>query len=260
MNILVTIKQVPDTTDVRLDSSTGVLQRDRTKGMTNPEDKYALELAIGLKEKLGGKVTVLSLGPETAKDSLKEGLAMGADEAYLVSDPVARGSDAVSTARVLAAAIEKIGGFDLVLTGRRSIDGWTGAIAPMLAEALKWPLFSGVRKLEVDGLKLVAEQDWEEAVRVVEGPLPAVASVTREAKAPRLATAMGIMKAAKKPLTVWTLAEIGLAPEAVGLLGAATKVVRVASPERKKRAQVFEGASAGNISELNQKLAGRGLL
>ncbi len=260
MNIVVTIKQVPDTTDVRLDQATGVLQRDRAKGMTNPEDKYALELAIGLKEKLGGKVTVLSLGPETAKDSLKEALAMGADEAYLVSDPAAKGSDAVTTARVLAAAIDKIGPADLVLSGRRSIDGWTGAIAPMLAEALKLPLVSGVRKLEVNASQLVAEQDWEDSVRVVESSLPAVASVTREAKSPRIATAMGIMKAAKKPLTAWTLADLGLSPESVGLAGSSTKVVRVSTAERKKRAQVFEGAGAGTISELNQKLAGRGLV
>lgn len=260
MNIVVTIKQVPDTTDVRLDQATGVLQRDRTKGMTNPEDKYALEMAIGLKEKLGGKVTVLSMGPETAKDSLKEALAMGADEAYLVTDPAAKGSDAVATARVLAAAIDKIGPSDLVLTGRRSIDGWTGAIAPMLAEALGLPLVSGLRKLEATASQLVAEQDWDEIVRVVESSLPAVASVTREAKSPRLATAMGIMKASKKPLTTWSLAEIGLSAASVGLAGATTQVVRVSTAERKKRAQIFEGASPGTISELNQKLAARGLV
>ncbi|HEY9854557.1 MAG TPA: electron transfer flavoprotein subunit beta/FixA family protein [Stenomitos sp.] len=260
MNIVVTIKQVPDTTDVRLDPATGVLQRDRAKGMTNPEDKYALEMAIGLKEKLGGKVSVLSLGPETAKDSLKEALAMGADEAYLVTDAAAKGSDAVTTAQVLAAAIDQIGPCDLILTGRRSIDGWTGAVAPMLAEALKLPLVSAVRKLDVNASQFVAEQDWDASVRVVESSLPAVASVTREAKAPRLATAMGIMKAAKKPMTTWSLADLGLSAASVGLAGSTTKVVRVSAPERKKRVQVFEGASAGTISELNQKLAGRGLL
>lgn len=255
---VVVLKQVPDTTDVRLDAATGVLKRDRQKGMTNPEDRYALELAIGLKEAHGGKVVVLSMGPETARDTLKEGLAMGADEAYLVSDPALVGSDAAGTARVLHAALSKLEGVSLVLAGRRSIDGWTGAVPPMLAELLGWPLASGIRKLELVEGKAIAEQPWEAQVQVLEGALPMVVSVTREAKQPRIATAMGIMKAAKKPLTVWTLAELGLAPAAVGLAGALTRVVRVASPERKKRVKLLEGAGA--LSELNQKLAAKGLL
>lgn len=227
MHILVCLKQVPDTTDVRLDPKTGVVLRDQLKGITNPEDKHALELALGLKGATD-KVSVLSMGPETAKDSLKEALAMGADEAYLVTDPLAAGSDALTTARVLKAALDKLGPVDVVLTGRRSIDGWTGAIAPMVAELTGRPLVSAIRAATLADGKLVAEQEWAGAYQQVESPLPAVASVTREAKTPRLATAMGIMKAAKKPLTTWTLADIGVDPATVGLAGAATKVVRVA--------------------------------
>lgn len=257
-HFVVAIKQVPDTTDVRLDAATGILKRDRQKGMTNPEDKYALEMAIGLKEKLGGKVSVLCLGPETAKDSLKEALAMGADEAFLVSDPAAVGSDAPATARALKAAMEKLAPVDLLLTGRRAIDGWTGAVPPMLAELLGWPLISAARQLEISERALKAEQSWEDAILGVEGNLPVVASVTREAKAPRLATAMGIMKAAKKPMTLWSLGDLRLSPGQMGAAGALTKVVRVASPERKKRVKVLEGPGA--LSELNQKLAAKGLL
>ncbi|MBO9541133.1 electron transfer flavoprotein subunit beta/FixA family protein [bacterium] len=226
-HIVVAIKQVPDTTDVKLDPKTGVVARDLTKGIINPEDKYALELALGLKGP-ADKITVLSMGPETARDALKEALAMGADEAVLVTDPLAAGSDALATARVLKAALDKLGPVDLLLTGRRSIDGWTGAIAPMVAELAERPLVSAIRAATLSDGKLVAEQAWGDAHQQIECPLPAVASVTREAKTPRLATAMGIMKAAKKPLTTWTLADLGVAPQTVGLAGALTKVVRVA--------------------------------
>lgn len=227
MHILVCLKQVPDTTDVRLDPKTGVVLRDQLKGITNPEDKHALELALGLKGATD-KVTVLSMGPETAKDTLKEALAMGADEAYLVTDPQAAGSDALATARVLKAALDKLDPADLVLMGRRSIDGWTGAVAPMVAELTGRPLVSAIRGATLSDGKLVAEQEWGGDFQQVESPLPAVASVTREAKTPRLATAMGIMKAAKKPLTTWTLSDLGVDPQTVGLSGALTKVVRVA--------------------------------
>ncbi|HEY9898774.1 MAG TPA: electron transfer flavoprotein subunit beta/FixA family protein [Pantanalinema sp.] len=226
-HIVVTVKQVPDTTDVKLDPRTGVLARDTIKGIINPEDKHALELALGLKG-AEGRVTVLSMGPETARDALKEALAMGADAAYLVSDPQAAGSDALATARVLKAALDKLEPADVVLTGRRSIDGWTGAVAPMVAELSARPLVSAIRSATLSDGKLVAEQEWQGAYQQVESPLPVVASVTREAKTPRLATAMGIMKAAKKPLTTWSLADLGVEAQAVGLSGALTKVVRVA--------------------------------
>ena len=257
---LVTIKQVPDSTDVRLDPATGALKRERNKGILNPEDKYAVEMALGLREKNGGKVTLLSMGPETAKDSLKEALAMGADEALLISDAALAGSDVATTAKVLAAAIESLGAPDLILCGRRSIDGSCGAVGPMLAELLKLTLVSDVRKLDLNAGQLLAEQVWDEELRVIEAATPAVITVSREAKAPRLANAMGIMKDAKKPMTVRTLAELGLSPSTVRLAGAVTKVTRVATPERKRRVQAWEGANPAAFSELNQKLAAKGLL
>lgn len=260
MNIICLIKQVPDTTDVRLDPASGVLKRDRNKGIANPEDKYAVEMALGLRDKHGGTITVLSMGPETAKDTLKEALAMGADEAVLVTDPAIAGSDVFATAKVLAAAIEGIGAPDLILCGRRSIDGSCGAIGPMLAELLKLSMVSAVRKLDVDAGKILAEQVWDDEIRVVEAPTPAVVTVSREAKAPRLANAMGIMKAARKPMTVRSLADLGLKPESVGLAGSVTKVTRVSSPERRRRVEAWEGANPAAFSELNQKLAAKGLL
>lgn len=260
MKIIVLVKQVPDSTDVRLDPASGILKRDRNKGIANPEDKYAVEMALGIREKNGGTITVLSMGPETAKDTLKEALAMGADEAMLISDPALAGSDVATTAKVLAAAIEAIGAPDLILCGRRSIDGSCGAVGPMLAELLKLSLVSDVRKLDHNAGQLLAEQVWDETIRVIEAATPAVVTVSREAKAPRLANAMGIMKAAKKPMTVRALAELGLSPDSVGLAGAVTKVTRVATPERKRRVQAWEGANPAAFSELNQKLAAKGLL
>jgi electron transfer flavoprotein beta subunit len=259
MKIVILLKQVPDSTDVRIDPATGMLKRDRNKGIANPEDKYAVEMALGLRDQHGGTITVLSMGPETAKDTLKEALAMGADEAVLVSDPALAGSDVAVTAKVLARALEPLGP-DLILCGRRSIDGYTGAIGPMLAENLKLPLVSAARKLDLDAGKLTAEQVWDDQIRVIEAATPAVVTVSREAKTPRLANAMGIMKAARKPMTVKTLADLGLEPSGVGLAGAVTKVTRVATPERKRRVQAWEGANPAAFSELNQKLAAKGLL
>lgn len=260
MKIIVLVKQVPDTTDVRLDPATGVLKRDRNKGIANPEDKYAVEMALGIRDKNGGTITVLSMGPETAKDTLKEALAMGADEAVLISDPALVGSDVAATAKVLAAAIEGIGAPDLILCGRRSIDGSCGAVGPMLAELLKVSLVSAVRKLDLNAGQLLAEQVWDSEIRVIEAATPAVVTVSREAKAPRLANAMGIMKAAKKPMTVRMLADLGLSPSSAGLAGSVTKVTRVATPERKRRVQAWEGVNPAAFSELNQKLAAKGLL
>ncbi len=260
MKIIVLVKQVPDSTDVRLDPASGILKRDRNKGIANPEDKYAVEMALGIREKNGGTITVLSMGPETAKDTLKEALAMGADEALLISDPALIGSDASATAKVLVAAIESLGAPDLILCGRRSIDGSCGAIGPMLAERLKLSLVSDVRKLDLNAGQVLAEQVWDAEIRVVEAATPAVVTVSREAKAPRLANAMGIMKAAKKPMTVKTLAELNLQPNSVGLAGSVTKVTRVSTPERRRRVQAWEGANPAAFSELNQKLAAKGLL
>ncbi len=260
MKTVVLIKQVPDSPDVRLDPATGVLKRDRNKGIANPEDKYAVEMALGLRERNGGTITVLSMGPETAKDSLKEALAMGADEAMLISDPALAGSDVAATAKVLASAIEAIGAADLILCGRRSIDGSTGAVGPMLAEILRVSLISAVRKLDVNEGKLLAEQVWDDQIRVIEAATPAVVTVSREAKSPRLANAMGIMKAAKKPMSVKTLADLGLNPSTVGLAGSLAKVTRVATPERKRRLQAWDATHPSAFSELNQKLAAKGLL
>lgn len=260
MKIVVLIKQVPDSTDVRIDPATGILKRDRNKGIANPEDKYAVEMALGIREKNGGTITVLSMGPETAKDTLKEALAMGADEAVLISDEALVGSDVAVTAKVLAAAIDRIGAPDLILCGRRSIDGSCGAVGPMLAEQLKLSLISAARKVDVNASQLIAEQVWDDEIRVVEAATPAVVTVSREAKAPRLANAMGIMKAAKKPMTVKSLADLGLSPEKVGASGSLTRVARVASPERKRRVQVWDATNPAAFSELNQKLAAKGLL
>ena len=260
MKIIVLVKQVPDSTDVRLDPASGVLKRDRNKGIANPEDKYAVEMALGIREKNGGTITVLSMGPETAKDTLKETLAMGADEAVLISDPALIGSDVAATAKVLAAAIEGIGAPDLILCGRRSIDGSCGAVGPMLAELLKLSLVSAVRKVDLNAGQLLAEQVWDDEIRVIEASTPAVVTVSREAKSPRLANAMGIMKAAKKPMTVRTLADLGLSASSVGAAGSVTRVTRVATPERKRRVQAWEAGNAAAFSELNQKLAAKGLL
>lgn len=260
MNIIVLMKQVPDTPDVKLDPQTGLLQRDRVGRMANPEDKHALELALTLKDAhAGSKVVVLSMGPEPAREMLvKDALAVGADEAYLLSDPALGGSDCYVTAKVLARAIEKMGAFDLVLAGHRSFDGATAAVGPMVAEFLGLPQLSNVRALTGTDGRLTGEQAWEDEVEIVEGPLPALATVGRKGKKPRIPNLMGLTKAKSKPLMVWSLSDLGLEASQVGLAGSFTRVTRVFRPEKKGKTVVFEGASGAK--ELTQRLAARALV
>ncbi len=210
MKIVVCVKQVPDSA-ARVVVEHGEVTWGDAPLVINPWDEYAVEGALRLVDEQGGEVIALSMGNEQAKEALKHALAMGCKEAILVSDPQLQGVDSLGTARVLAAAVQKIGGVDLVVFGRQAIDGDAGVTAAMTARLLGFPaltLAAGVRGVSSD--RIVVERAIEEGRQVVEGALPAVLSFTKDIGEPRYPSFMGIRKASRAEIPIWSLDELGL--------------------------------------------------
>ncbi len=245
MRIVVCVKQVPDTQDLRLDDR-GYVVRQGVPTIINPYDEYGLEEGIRLKERLGeATVTALTMGPEHAEEALREAIARGADEAVLLTDERLAGADVLATARALAGAVRKLEDVGLVICGKQSSDGVTGILPGMLAEELDWPLATLVRsltELDTDAGTLVAERIVEGGAEVLEAPLPAVVSVVKEINEPRLSSLKGIMRAKRTTITTWNASDLGLEPDRVGELGSRTSVKRVWQPERSHDVQLFGGS------------------
>jgi electron transfer flavoprotein beta subunit len=212
LKIVVCIKQVPDSA-ARVVVENGKVTWGDAPLVINPWDEYAVEAALLLKESKGGDVIALTVGDEDAKEALKHALAMGAGEAVLVSDPSMTGADSQAVARVLAAAIQKVGGVDLACFGRQAIDGDMGVTAAMTARMLQWPslgLVSKIQEIDAGAKTLRVERAIEEGRQVVESRLPAVVSVSKDIGEPRYPSFMGIRKAAKAPVIAWSLADLGI--------------------------------------------------
>jgi len=234
LNIIVCIKQVPDTTEVKINPETGTLIREGVPSIINPFDTYAIEEGLLLKEKFGGKVTVISMGPPQAMEALKEAVAMGADEAILLSDRAFAGSDTWATAYTLSQAIKKYGSFDIILCGKQAIDGDTGQVGPGIARQLDISQLTYVfkiRELDPETRTIVVERLLEEGREVVQAPLPAVLTVVKDINQPRYPTFLGIRRATRMQIPVWTAADLpDTDPGKLGLQGSPTQVVRVFSP------------------------------
>jgi electron transfer flavoprotein beta subunit len=251
LHAIVCIKQVPDTeAPVKVDTARGELLLAGMPTMVNVFDEYAIEEALLAREKFGGKVTALSMGPAEATEALKKALAMGVDEAILLSDPQFEGADAWSTAYTLAQAIRKIGDFDLVFFGKQSTDGTTGLVAPAVARFLGIPALTfvfKVRSLDPVGRKIVVERLLEGRREVVESSLPAAVSVVKDINQPRYPTLLGIRKASKMPVPVWTAADLvaaGANPAGFGLQGSPSRVLRVEyPPARAGKVELIGGAT-----------------
>jgi len=238
LNIIVCIKQVPDTTEVKINPETGTLIREGVPSIINPFDTYAIEEGLRLKEQFGGKVTVISMGPPQAMEALKEAVAMGADEAILLSDKAFAGSDTWATAYTLSQAIKKCGGFDIILCGKQAIDGDTGQVGPGIARQLgisQLTYVFKIRKLDSESRAIVVERLLEEGREVVETTLPAVLTVVKDINQPRYPTFLGIRRATKMQIPVWGAADL---PETdsnkFGLKGSPTQVVRVFNPPKRE--------------------------
>lgn len=251
MKIVVMIKQVPDTNEVRLDRRTGTLIREGVPSIINPEDKNALEEALKVKETRGAKVVVVSMGPPQAEDALREALAMGADEAILLTDRAFAGADTWATATTLGMALQKIGDYDLVLAGRQAIDGDTAQVGPQLAEYLNVPQVTYVREFTVDEGKVVAQRVLEDGYEEIEATLPALLTITKEANEPRYPHAGAIMSAYReREVAFWGAEDIEADPERVGLKGSPTQVKRSFTPPPKEPGQVIKSAPAEAAKDL----------
>ncbi len=230
MNIIVCVKQVPDTAEIKIDPVTNTLIRDGVQSIMNPYDKYALEMALELKDTVGAKVTVLTMGPPQAVAILKDAIAMGADDVALISDRAFAGSDTLATSHAMVAAVKHAGAFDLILCGKQAIDGDTAQVGPEMAEHLNLPQVTGATKISIEDNKVLVDRDNETTVQTIAVPLPALITVARSEKEPRFASIKGKMKARKMEIPTWSAADMNLDVNIIGLNGSPTKVVTVFTP------------------------------
>ena len=243
MDILVCVKQVPDTTEIRMDPKTNTLVRAGVPAIVNPFDKNALEAAVQLRETHGGTVTVMTMGPAQAVSALRECYSLGADKMVLVSDRRFGGADTVATSYVLASAARRLGGFDLIICGRQAIDGDTAQVGPMIAEQLDLPQLTCASEITVQDGAVQIRQEQERSYAVLRAPLPAMVTVVKSINEPRLPNVMRRLQANRmepETLTVDELPE--LEPGRVGLSGSPTKVSKTFVPEREKHTVLVDGA------------------
>ena len=261
MNVVVCLKQVPGTTTVEIDPQTNTLVRQGIKNVINPLDAYALEEGVRLKERFGGRVTAISMGPPQAGEMLRDAISLGADEAVLLSDGAFAGADTWATAYTLARAVERVGQYDLVICGRQTLDGDTGQVAPELAEMLGLPFVAYVSCIEeaADGGMRV-QRMVEEGHEVIETPLPAVISVVKEINVPRLPSLRGITRSKSAEIPVWTAGDLAADENSIGLSGSATRVVKIFFPQRSSQAEVFQGEPAEQVDGLVERLRADGLV
>lgn len=226
MKIIVCIKQVPDTNEVRLDPVTGTLIRDGVPSIINPDDKAGLEAALRIKDETGAEVTVVSMGPPQADAVLREALAMGADKAVLVTDRAFGGADTWATSTTIAAAIKNLE-YDLIITGRQAIDGDTAQVGPQISEHLGIPNISYAEELKVDGDSIIVKRQYEDRYHTVKAKLPCLVTALSELNVPRYMTPGGIFDAYReKEVTVWGLADLTVDKSNIGLKGSPTKVAK----------------------------------
>jgi electron transfer flavoprotein beta subunit len=245
MNIVVLVKQVPDSGAERTLSSDFSVDRASSNNVINEMDEYAIEEALKIKEAHGGEVTVLTVGPARATDSIRKALSMGPDKAVHVQDDALHGSCAVATSKVLAAALRTLNA-DLILSGAESTDGRVQVVPHMLAELLGVAALTGARKLTVDGSQLTVERQTDEGYEVVTAATPAIVSVWDTINEPRYPSFKGIMAAKKKPVQSLSLADLGISGDEVGFAGATSQVLEFTKrPERAGGAKVVDEGDGG---------------
>jgi electron transfer flavoprotein beta subunit len=244
LKIIACIKQVPDS-EAKVTLQNGQVSWGDSPLVINPFDEYAVEGALQQKETLGGTVTAVCIGPESAKDALKHALAMGADEAVLVSDPALEAIDSQGAARVLAAAIQKIGGADMVVFGRQTLDNGSGLTAPQTARVLGWPMLGLAGAIKVNDGKVEVSRVIEEGRQNLSANLPVVLSVVQSIGEPRYPSFMGIRRASKTEIPVWSLTELGISAPAP----AVTRIELLTPPSREVNCEIIAGDTAVSIAE-----------
>lgn len=263
MNIVVCVKQVPDTTEVKLDPVKGTLIRDGVPSIINPDDKAALEAALCIREQAGGKVTVVSMGPPQADVALREALAMGADEAILVTDRAFGGADTWATSYTIASAIKKLD-YDLIIAGRQAIDGDTAQVGPQIAQHLGLPQVSYVENIEaVNERSIVLRRQFEDRYHIVEAQLPCLITVLSELNKPRYMSVSGVFDAYReKKVAKITLADLEdvIDKSNIGLGGSPTRVKQSFTKQPKGKGEKFENDADDAVRIIVEKLAEKHLI
>ncbi|KYH34608.1 acryloyl-CoA reductase electron transfer subunit gamma [Clostridium tepidiprofundi DSM 19306] len=256
MNIVVCLKQVPDTTEVRIDPKTGTLIREGVPSIINPDDKNALEEALVLKEKYGAHVTVISMGPPQAEKALREALAMGADEAILVSDRAFAGADTLATSYALASTIKKLN-YDIIFAGRQAIDGDTAQVGPEIAEHLGIPQVTYVENVEINGKDLKVRRALEDGYEIIKVKAPVLLTAIKELNEPRYMNIKNIFEIFSKEIKVWSADDIDVDRDKIGLNGSPTKVKKSMTKEAKGQGEVInttvKEAAEIAVSRLKEK-------
>ena len=255
MKIIVCIKQVPDTTEIRIDPVKGTLMRDGVPSILNPDDANALEAALQIKDEYPGTVVdVVTMGPQQASYALRECLAMGADDAYLLSSRAFGGADTCSTSTTLAYGIKKIGDYDFIFAGRQAIDGDTAQVGPQLAQRLGLPAATYVQNIrEIRENSVILERQLEDGYEVLEIQRPCVLTAVRELNRPRYMPVIGIEKAYEKEITVWDERDLDIRPQDCGHSASPTKVFRSFTPPPKGKGEML----AGTVNEMAQSLVSK---
>jgi electron transfer flavoprotein beta subunit len=256
MDIIVCIKQVPDTAEVKINPETGTLIREGVPSIVNPFDMHAIEAGLQIKEKVGGKVTVLTMGPPQAEIALKEAISMGADDALLLSDRAFAGSDTWATSYTLSRAIEKLGA-DVIICGKQAIDGDTAQVGPEVAEFLNIPHISYIRKIEdVTKSSIKVQRLMDEGYDVVESTLPVLLTVIKELNEPRLPSLKGKMAAKKAEIKKWVSSDILADENNLGLRGSPTQVKNIFTPQARSGRKMIEGTPEEQVDALIKELRG----
>ncbi|MBQ8669916.1 MAG: electron transfer flavoprotein subunit beta/FixA family protein [Oscillospiraceae bacterium] len=252
MNIVVCIKQVPDTTEVKLDPKTGTLIREGVPGIINPDDKAGLEAALRLKDQYGAKVTVVSMGPPQADAALKEAVAMGADQAILLSDRAFGGSDTWATSTVIASALKKLD-YDLIITGRQAIDGDTAQVGPQIAEHLGIPNISYAEDIKLEGDSIIVKRKYEDRYHIIKCKLPCLITALSELNVPRYMTPGRIFEAYRNEelaTKVWGVNDVPVDTTVIGLKGSPTNVFKSFTKAPKAAGNVYKPDTAEEAAQI----------
>ena len=255
MKIIVPIKQVPETSKVKMDPVTGTMIRTGLEAIINPLDLYAIETAIRLKEQVGGTITVISMGPPQAQKAIREAIAMGCDDGALLSDKAFGGADTWATAYTLSLGIQKLGGADLILCGERATDGDTGQVGPAVAAMLDLPLITYAGKLTVlpDG-RLRIERLVEGGREVLSVKPPVLLTVVKEIAVPRLPTLRGILQAKGAEVNIWGPEDVAAEADKIGLKGSPTRVVRIHHPQVTRTGELITVKDQADIERSAEKV------
>lgn len=244
MKILVCVKQVPDTNEVKIDPVKGTLIRDGVPSILNPDDANALEAALKIKDQYPDTtVAVITMGPPQANIMLKECMGMGADEAYLLSDRAFGGADTCATSTTIAAGIKKVGNVDIIFAGRQAIDGDTAQVGPQVACRLGLPVVTYVQNVKLSDKKIIVERQLEDGYEVIEVETPCLLTCVKELNDPRYMTIYNIMDSRDKEIITWNHVDVDLDPQNCGLNASPTQVFRSFTPEPKGKGEMLSGTT-----------------